>query len=300
MSKFHHPVAWISSLWLLIALALPAHAGPNLQPPQPATDNGRAWLLAHQNPNGSWGAVNSTRDTAVVLTALARLSVIGGVPNAGVAHLAGLAAPDYDTLARQIVALAGVGIDVTPLIATLVAGQTDTVLNPHFPNFPEGGWGSAPGYAANVLDTLLALNALYAAGQAANAAVTQPAVTYLRAAQQSDGGWGLQVAGDTSDLYLTAQVLLTLQAYHGYAEMGAITAAGAAWLVSQQQAADLLNVSRPFLVGLLENGEIAFRKVGTRRRVKLQDGLAYKQTLFQTRLQALDELTAYDQELGLQ
>ena len=82
MSKFHHPAAWISSLWLLIALALPAHAGPNLQPPQPATDNGRAWLLA-----------NSTRDTAVVLTALDRLGATGSAPNAGVAHLAALAAP---------------------------------------------------------------------------------------------------------------------------------------------------------------------------------------------------------------
>lgn len=58
MSKFYHPAAWISSLWLLIALALPAHAGPSLQPPQPAIDNGRAWLLANQNSNGSWGTIN--------------------------------------------------------------------------------------------------------------------------------------------------------------------------------------------------------------------------------------------------
>ncbi len=211
------------------------HAAPLYQPPQPATDNGRAWLLAHQNSNGSWGTTNSTRDTAVALSALNRLGVSGSAPNAGVAHLAGLAAPDHDTVTRQIVALVGAGFDVSALVTTLLAGQNDALLNPALPNFPEGGWGSASGYATNVLDTLLALDALHAAGQAATAAVTQPAVDYLRAAQHGDGGWGLQVYGDTSNLYLTAHVLLTLQAYSGYVEMGTVTTSAAAWLVSQQQ-----------------------------------------------------------------
>lgn len=70
--------------------------------------------------------------------------------------------------------------------------------------------------------------------------------------------------------------------------------------ITTQEAADLLNVSRPFFVQMLDAGEIPFRKVGTRRRVRLQDVMAYKRTLYEKRLQTLNELTAYDQELGLQ
>ena len=70
--------------------------------------------------------------------------------------------------------------------------------------------------------------------------------------------------------------------------------------ITTQQAADLLNVSRPFFVQLLDEGAIPFRKVGARRRVRLQDVMAYKRDLYEKRLQTLNELTAYDQELRLQ
>ena len=68
--------------------------------------------------------------------------------------------------------------------------------------------------------------------------------------------------------------------------------------ITTQQAADLLNVSRPYLVGLVEKGELPVRKVGNQRRLPLADVLEYKARNRANRLEALRELTALDQELG--
>lgn len=69
--------------------------------------------------------------------------------------------------------------------------------------------------------------------------------------------------------------------------------------LTTQQAADLLNVSRPYLIGLLEAGNIEYRTVGKHRRVKAESLREYMRHDDRQRRDAADELSALGQEMGL-
>jgi excisionase family DNA binding protein len=69
--------------------------------------------------------------------------------------------------------------------------------------------------------------------------------------------------------------------------------------ITTQQAAELLNVSRPFVVGLVDKGALPARMVGNQRRLPLSDVLAYRTETRAKRRSALEELSALDQELSL-
>ena len=69
--------------------------------------------------------------------------------------------------------------------------------------------------------------------------------------------------------------------------------------LSTQQAASLLNVSRPYLISLLESGKIPFRKVGRHRRITFEDLMDYKRGDDQERRTAADDLAALSEDLDL-
>jgi len=69
--------------------------------------------------------------------------------------------------------------------------------------------------------------------------------------------------------------------------------------LTTQEAADMLNISRPSLIQLLNEGRIDYRKVGTHRRVRFEALMKFKRQAEADRKAALAELAAYDQELGI-
>ena len=70
--------------------------------------------------------------------------------------------------------------------------------------------------------------------------------------------------------------------------------------LSTQEAAELLNVSRPFVVKLIDEGALPARMVGSHRRVLRGDVLKYQATQNKSRKAALDEMTRLNQEMGLE
>jgi excisionase family DNA binding protein len=70
--------------------------------------------------------------------------------------------------------------------------------------------------------------------------------------------------------------------------------------ITTQQAAEILHVSRPFVVGLIDKGELPARMVGAHRRVLLDDVLAFKRASKTKARAALKEMVAISQELGLE
>jgi excisionase family DNA binding protein len=69
--------------------------------------------------------------------------------------------------------------------------------------------------------------------------------------------------------------------------------------LTTQQAAGILNVSRPFLIKLIEDGQIPYRKVGTHRRIRFEDLMVYKRDIDNKRRAVLADLVSEAQELDM-
>ena len=134
----------------------------------------------------------------------------------------------------------------------------------------------------------------------ADAALARELVQKLAAHPGSVLRLELKTGTSTEELVLPPSALRFL--LRSLTEMGkgnAVTLTPLRAELTTQQAADLLNVSRPHLVKLLDEGAIPNRKVGTHRRVQLQDLLVYKGDFHARRQAALSELAALSQDLKL-
>jgi excisionase family DNA binding protein len=110
---------------------------------------------------------------------------------------------------------------------------------------------------------------------------------------RNDEQFGADIILPASVLRLLKGILAEMAQGHGVAILPVQAE------LTTQQAADLLNVSRPFLIRLLEDRKIPFRLVGQHRRVRVEDLLAYQREDEEERRRVADELAADAQELGM-
>lgn len=102
----------------------------------------------------------------------------------------------------------------------------------------------------------------------------------------------------TQDVVLSpALSQLFLELLRHVSKGDAVTLVPVGQMLTTQQAADILNVSRPYLIGVLDAGEIPFEKVGRHRRIRANDLFAYKAKRDEGRQDALSALYADDAEL---
>jgi DNA binding domain, excisionase family len=119
-------------------------------------------------------------------------------------------------------------------------------------------------------------------------------------ASQATGEAKLRVIdnGKPTEITLTpALSSLLMEVLRHVGKGDAVTLVPVSKMLTTQQAADILNVSRPFLISLLDQGEIEHTLVGRHRRIKAEDLFAYKRRRDGKRGKALDELGALDGEL---
>jgi excisionase family DNA binding protein len=118
--------------------------------------------------------------------------------------------------------------------------------------------------------------------------------------REASGGMHLQIE-ETGELVRIPQFAMDMlmEILKNMAEGRSVSVIFTDAELTTQQAADMLNVSRPHLVKLLEDGQIAHRKTGSHRRIRLEDLVRYRNQLDLARSKSLGRLAKQAQDLGL-
>lgn len=132
-----------------------------------------------------------------------------------------------------------------------------------------------------------------------DAELAASALRELHAALAAEGPVRLHLAGQANDVELPRAAFAALtQVLDSFAQGDGVTVLPAQAELTTQQAAAALQVSRPFLIGLLNAGEIEYRTVGTHRRVKAASVIRYLREDDERRHAAADALAVETRELG--
>jgi excisionase family DNA binding protein len=134
----------------------------------------------------------------------------------------------------------------------------------------------------------------------AETARASEAVAAMGKALTPIGALPLKVSDDGAEIQIElppsiGQAVLDVLSHIAQGEMVTVVPYGA--VLTTQEAADLLNVSRPYLTKLIDAGEIDCYRVGSHRRIKSQDVLAYKERRNGERADSLRELQRLGQEI---
>lgn len=122
----------------------------------------------------------------------------------------------------------------------------------------------------------------------------------LEAAQQGEASLPTLTGPEGEAVTLPESLFRVLrQVVHQMAQERAVVVLSVNKDLTTQEAADILHVSRPFLIKLLEEGQIPYVLTGTHRRIHFHDLMAYKTRRDAERRKALAELTRLGQEMGL-